>query len=106
MNTKILKSKTAWTGLAAIIAAAGGYFTGSMDIGTAIQAMKSGCKIAREGWNGKGMFLYYIPAGEYSTRTKVAKETFGEKAAYRSYIAMKTVDNEVVPWTYCYEDCR
>ena len=28
-----------------------------MDFGEAIQALKSGKKVAREGWNGKGMFL-------------------------------------------------
>ena len=37
MNTKMLRSRTVWTGIAAIVAAAGGYFTGSMDMGTAIQ---------------------------------------------------------------------
>ena len=33
----ILKSKTFWTGITAIVAAAGGYMTGAMDMGTAIQ---------------------------------------------------------------------
>lgn len=39
-----------------------------MDIGNAIAALKAGKKVAREGWNGKGMFL--ILAGGY----KVSKE--------------------------------
>ena len=37
MNKKILKSKTVWTGIAAIVASVGGYMTGSMDMATAIQ---------------------------------------------------------------------
>lgn len=31
-----------------------------MNFGEAIIALKSGKKVAREGWNGKGMFLIYI----------------------------------------------
>ena len=33
----ILKQKTTWTGLSAIVAATGGYLTGTMDINTALQ---------------------------------------------------------------------
>ena len=34
-----------------------------MNIGEAVAAMKDGKKVARIGWNGKGMFLYYVPEG-------------------------------------------
>lgn len=34
-----------------------------MDFGAAIQALKEGKKVAREGWNGKNMFLFLLPAG-------------------------------------------
>ncbi len=33
----LLKSKTVWTGIAGLMAAAGGYMTGSMDAGMAVQ---------------------------------------------------------------------
>lgn len=29
-----------------------------MNFGQAIEALKEGKKVAREGWNGKGMFIY------------------------------------------------
>ena len=29
-----------------------------MNFGKAIEAMKKGEKVARKGWNGKGMFLF------------------------------------------------
>lgn len=29
-----------------------------MDFGQAVQALKDGKRVAREGWNGKGMYLY------------------------------------------------
>lgn len=34
-----------------------------MDFGKAIKALKEGKKVARTGWNGKGMFLWLKPAG-------------------------------------------
>lgn len=38
MNIReLLKSKTFWTGVAGIVGAAGGYATGSIDMGTAFQ---------------------------------------------------------------------
>lgn len=69
-----------------------------MNFGDAIEALKSGLKVARSGWNGKGMFLYYVPANSYPAQTEAAKAHFGDMVPYRAYIAMKTVDNEVVPW--------
>jgi hypothetical protein len=43
-----------------------------MDFGQAIAALKDGKRVAREGWNGKGMFL--ILAGGYT----VAKDKLRE----------------------------
>lgn len=70
-----------------------------MNISTAVSAMRDDKKVARKNWNGKGMYLYIVPGASYLTKTEIAKEEFGETAPYREYIAMKTVDNEVVPWT-------
>lgn len=69
-------------------------------IGWAIKQMQDGCKVEREGWNGKGMFLYYVPSGEYPARTDIAKKEWGENGLvpYQAYIAMKTVQGTVVPW--------
>lgn len=33
----------------------------SMTFGHAIEAMKKGCKVARKGWNGKGMYIWIMP---------------------------------------------
>lgn len=35
-----------------------------MTFGEAIEAMKRGKKVARKGWNGKGMYLWLLPATE------------------------------------------
>jgi len=33
-----------------------------MNFGTALEALKQGKKITRAGWNGKGMYLFLLPA--------------------------------------------
>ena len=38
--------------------------TAQMDFGGAIAALKAGKKVARKGWNGKGMFLWLKPGTE------------------------------------------
>lgn len=71
-----------------------------MDFGEAVRELKDGCKVARAGWNGKGMFLYFVPPGNYPARTDIAKREWGEDGLvpYQAYIAMKTVQGTVVPW--------
>lgn len=32
-----------------------------LNFGEAIEALKNGQRVARSGWNGKGMFLVYVP---------------------------------------------
>lgn len=69
-----------------------------MTFGQAIEALKAGQAVARSGWNGKGMYLYYVPGNSYPAVTEIAKATFGEMVPYGAYIAMKTAQNNVVPW--------
>ena len=69
-----------------------------MNFGQVLELLKQGKKVARRGWNGKGMFLYYVPANSYPACTEIAKEEFGATVEYEAYIAMKTVQGNVVPW--------
>lgn len=48
----------------------------------------------------KRMFLYFVPAGNYSPCTEVAKQLVNEDGLvpYAPYIAMKTAQGYVVPW--------
>jgi hypothetical protein len=70
-----------------------------MDFGAALIALRGGHRVARSGWNSKGMFIYLVPAGNYFPTTSVAKAYFGgQLVPYKPYIAIKTVDEDVVPW--------
>lgn len=76
-----------------------------MNFGGAIAALKDGKKVARSGWNGKGMFLYYVPENSYPAQTQVAKDHFGEMVAYNPYIAIKNVNGTVSTWVPSINDC-
>lgn len=69
------------------------------NFGWALEVLKHGGKVTREGWNGKGMYLYLVPANSYAAQTEVAREEFGESVPYRAYIALKTAQGDVAPWS-------
>lgn len=75
-----------------------GHTTYKMDFSEALGILKQGGSVARDGWNGKGMFLYLVPPNNYAAQTEIAKKTFGDSVLYEAYIAMKTVKNVIVPW--------
>ena len=65
----------------------------TMDFGDALAALKAGSRVAREGWNGKGMWI-----GLHTEIGMFVREACGTELTYRDYITMKTVDNHLVPW--------
>jgi len=76
-----------------------------MTFGLAVEAVKKGFKIARRGWNGRGMFVYYVPENRYPTVTDVAKKEFGDYAVYNPYFAIKNVNGTVSTWVPSVNDC-
>lgn len=73
--------------------------------GFALELLKKGAKMCRKGWNGEGMFIYYVPANSYSAITSVAKKQFGDKVRYNPYLAIKNVDGTVSTWVPSINDC-
>jgi hypothetical protein len=71
-----------------------------MAFGDALVALKTGKRVARTGWNGKGMFAYLVPANSYPAQTGAAKAFFGEASMvpYNAYLALKGADNTVSTW--------
>jgi len=70
------------------------------DFGDALAALKCGAKVARAGWNGKGLFVYLVPANSYPAQTGAAKSFFGDGGLvpYTAYLAVKNVDDTVSTW--------
>ena len=53
------------------------------DIGWAVEQLNSGKKVAREGWNGRGMYLGLRPRSNEMTLP---------------YVYMRTVQGDLIPW--------
>ena len=73
-----------------------------MNFGKAVELLKEGNRVARKGWNGKGMFVYYV-SGSSIHHLNHPNGNFGgthedDLIIQDPYIAMKTVQNTVVPW--------
>ena len=73
-----------------------------MTLGMAIEAMKQGKKVARKGWNGKGMYLWLLPAANVKAEwckeehLKALAEQNGGEFECLASIRMKTADNKVL----------
>lgn len=65
-----------------------------MDFGKAIEALKQGKRVAREGWNGKGMFVFMRPADELSVDTIVNQVRSLPKSVKDYFDAVYFDDND------------
>lgn len=63
-----------------------------MDFGTALQELKSGNKVARDGWNGRGMFVSLVPGAEQ------AAEFNATTAWFNPYFTIRNVDGSLSTW--------
>ena len=81
-----------------------------MNFGEALEALKAGKKVAREGWNGKGMYIYLVhgfdcdkehlrnEASKILPHDDVAMHGTGV-ATFLSHIDMRTANGDVcVGW--------
>lgn len=72
-----------------------------MNFGDAINALKNGKRVARQGWNGKGMFLYVVGGRDVDrefTRNEASKQPIfnnTDVAHFNSHIDMRTADGSV-----------
>lgn len=77
-------------------------FPEEMKFGDAIEAMKQGLKVARKGWNGSGMFAYYVPENKYPASRNEHGTMVGvfpdDMVPYRHYLALKTAQGDVATW--------
>lgn len=69
----------------------------ALSFGIAIEAMKKGRKVARVGWNGKGMHLRIVEPYNDMGITDAQAERVSE-GTLLPWIGMKTADNKFVPW--------
>lgn len=68
--------------------------------GDALSMLKAGLKVARAGWNGKGMFLFLVPGSTFKVNRAPLLGIYpeGTEINYCPHIDMKTADGKIVPW--------
>lgn len=73
---------------------------GAMSFGHALVALKAGHKVARAGWNGKGMFLFLVAGSRFKVNRPPLLGIYeeGTEIDYHGHIDMKTAQGYVVPW--------
>lgn len=74
-----------------------------MTFGIALELLKKGCKVAREGWNGRGMFAVYqkgypdgIPCNKQTAEAWGMNE--GELFKCNPYLQIRQVDGSHSMW--------
>jgi len=74
--------------------------SGYMDFSEALVKVKEGKKVARYGWNGKGMFIFLVPGSTFKVNRAPLLGIYpeGKEITYHAHIDMKTADNQIVPW--------
>lgn len=77
-----------------------------MNFGQAIEVLKTGNKVTRVGWNGKGMFLFLVQGSQFKVNRPPLLGIYpeGTEINYRPHIDMKTVNGEIVPWVASQSD--
>ena len=76
----------------------------NLNFGQALEFLKQGKRVAREGWNGKGMFIFLLPAGTVPTkaiydpalRAVIESEVGGETFEALGSIRMFTADKKIL----------
>ena len=71
-----------------------------MDFSEALLYVKAGKRVSREGWNGKGMFIFLVPGSTFTVNREPLLSILGESTQvnYHGHVGMKTADGMIVPW--------
>ncbi len=66
----------------------------------ALACLKSGQRVARTGWNGKGMFLFLVPGSTFQVNRLPLLGIYPEGTTinYQPHIDMRTANGTIVPW--------
>lgn len=71
-----------------------------MTFSEALVQVKDGRRVARAGWNGKGMFIFLVPGSTFQVNRPPLLGIYEEGTTinYHAHIDMRTATGEIVPW--------
>ena len=74
---------------------------GALDFGRALNALRVGLRVARLGWNGRGMFLFLVPGSRFLVNRPPLLGIYpeGTEITYRAHIDMCDVEGKISPWS-------
>lgn len=72
--------------------------TENLPFSIALEKLKLNDKLARKGWNGKGMFIFLVTFDDWVLATSEVAGLEDMELDGLPWICMKTVDNKLVPW--------
>lgn len=71
-----------------------------MNFSEALIEIKRGKSLHREGWNGRGMFVFLVSGSQFTVNRKPLAEMFpqGTIVNYKAHIDMKYADGGIGVW--------
>lgn len=74
--------------------------TQGITFSVALSFIKAGHKLARAGWNGKGMFIFLVNGSQFTVNRPPLLGIYPEGTIinYHAHIDMRTADGTIVPW--------
>lgn len=74
-----------------------------MDFSDALKYLKQGKRLARDGWNGQGMWLLHVPGSTFTVEANrplgvAAADLIDTEVQYRPHVDLWTADGQLVPW--------
>lgn len=72
----------------------------ALNYGDALHYLKLGKKVARAGWNGKGMFIFLVSGSTFKVNRPPLLGIYpeGTEIQYRAHVDIKNVDGSIATW--------
>lgn len=71
-----------------------------LDFSMALSLIKQGGRVARVGWNGKGMFIFLVPGSQFTVSRPPLLGIYpeGTQIDYHAHVDMRTANGQIAPW--------
>lgn len=95
-----MANETIMVNLDVAIAPPGELKDGLMSFSLALTVLKKGLRVARQGWNGRDMFIFLVPGSHFEVNRPPLLGIYpaGTPIDYHAHIDMKTAQGDVVPY--------
>jgi len=77
-----------------------------MDFSKALTQIKNGMRVSRDGWNGKGLFIFLVNGSRFTVNREPLLSILGEgtEVSYNPHIDVKNPDGSISTWSPSIDD--